>query len=65
MMLWLKHTVLSIHLSYCHQVKEGNVLFNNTLNTFYFWLYGVSGSLGSIDLRSNAHLAGGLPLSVG
>ena len=21
--------------------KEGNVLFNNTLNTFYLWLYGV------------------------
>ena len=20
--------------------KEGNVLFNNTLNTFYLWLYG-------------------------
>ena len=21
--------------------KEGNVLFHNTLNTFYLWLYGV------------------------
>ena len=21
--------------------KEGNVLFNDTLNTFYLWLYGV------------------------
>ena len=21
--------------------KEGNVLFNNVLNTFYLWLYGV------------------------
>ena len=21
--------------------KEGNVLFNNTLNTFYLWIYGV------------------------
>ena len=21
--------------------KEGNVLFNNALNTFYLWLYGV------------------------
>ena len=21
--------------------KEGNVLFNHTLNTFYLWLYGV------------------------
>ena len=24
-----------------HLVKEGNVLFNDTLNTFYLWLYGV------------------------
>ena len=22
-------------------LKEGNVLFNNALNTFYLWLYGV------------------------
>ena len=22
-------------------VKEGNVLFNDTLNTFYLWLYGI------------------------
>ena len=29
-------------LSLCHQVlKEGNVLFNDTLNTFYLRLYGV------------------------
>ena len=21
--------------------KEGNVLFNNTINTFYVWLYGI------------------------
>ena len=21
--------------------KEGNVLFNDTLNTFYLWLYGI------------------------
>ena len=21
--------------------KEGNILFNNTLNTFYLWLYGI------------------------
>ena len=30
----------------CHKAlfygrKEGNVLLNNTLNTFYLWLYGV------------------------
>ena len=24
-----------------HCRKEGNVLLNNTLNTFYIWLYGV------------------------
>ena len=23
------------------KLKEGNVLFNNALNTLYFWLYGV------------------------
>ena len=23
------------------QRKEGNILFNNALNTFYLWLYGV------------------------
>ena len=28
-------------LSYVGQRKEGNVLFNDTLNTFYLWLYGV------------------------
>ena len=22
--------------------KEGNVLFNDTLNTFYLWVYGIS-----------------------
>ena len=25
----------------CGRFKEGNVLFNNILNTFYLWLYGV------------------------
>ena len=24
-----------------HLVKEQNVLFNDTLNTFYLWLYGI------------------------
>ena len=33
-------------LKYCsyffnEYFKEGNVLFNNALNTFYLWLYGV------------------------
>ena len=26
-----------------YEGKEGNVLFNNALNTFYLWLYGVLG----------------------
>ena len=26
---------------YYSERKEGNVLFNDTLNTFYLWLYGV------------------------
>ena len=25
----------------CMEMKEGNILFNDTLNTFYLWLYGV------------------------
>ena len=30
-------------LMYCRgiKMKEGNVLFNDALNTFYLWLYGV------------------------
>ena len=31
-----------IHLLYICTRKEGNVLFNDTLNTFYLRLYGVS-----------------------
>ena len=38
-------TMHSTHFIYGYMasdmVKEGNVLFNNTLNTFYLWLYGV------------------------
>ena len=29
------------HMEFCVRRKEGNVLFNNALNTFYLWLYGV------------------------
>ena len=29
------------HVSHLSTVKEGNVLFNDTLNTFYLWLYGI------------------------
>ena len=34
----------STHFIYGCIRKEGNVLFNDTLNTFYLWLYGYSGS---------------------
>ena len=41
--MWMKYhnwskLIISITLS---GRKEGNVLFNDTLNTFYLWLYGV------------------------
>ena len=29
------------HMEFCVRRKEGNVLFNNALNTFYLRLYGV------------------------
>ena len=28
-----------IQIKYYYKRKEGNVLFNNALNTFYLWLY--------------------------
>ena len=28
--------------------EEGNVLFNDTLNTFYLWLYGVGTKFGVV-----------------
>ena len=32
----------SLHVCYTFEGrKEGSVLFNDTLNTFYLWLYGV------------------------
>ena len=34
-------TVFSTHFIYGYNMKEGNVLFNNTLNTFYVRLYGI------------------------
>ena len=33
--------VLLLHLEECSNRKEGNVLFNDVLNTFYLRLYGV------------------------
>ena len=33
-----KHTHTHTHT----ERKEGNVLFNDALNTFYLWLYGVT-----------------------
>ena len=32
---------LVYHILYCVRMKEGNVLFNDTLNTFYLRLYGM------------------------
>ena len=29
------------HISSAVYLKEGNVLYDDTLNTFYLWLYGV------------------------
>ena len=29
--------------------KEGNVLFNDVLNTFYLWLYGVGSQTDNIN----------------
>ena len=31
--------------------KEGNVLFNDTLNTFYLWLYGVRNMVNHSDME--------------
>ena len=35
--------VMSVRLEISNEEsrKEGNVLFNDTLNTFYLWLYGI------------------------
>ena len=38
-------TEVSLYIVYCRQEegrKEGNVLFNDELNTIYLWLYGVT-----------------------
>ena len=32
---------LTVEDQFCDKRKEGNVLFNDALNTFYLWLYGV------------------------
>ena len=34
-------TTHSTHFIYGYMERERNVLFNNALNTFYLWLYGV------------------------
>ena len=41
---WFKHAVLGTNLGCLASLsrKEGNVLFNDTLNTFYLRLYGVT-----------------------
>ena len=47
-------------------MKEENVLFNDTLNTFYFWLYGVKQvvKLHSDSERENLLLPHGLLLPI-
>ena len=36
---------LKLYMSSCYSIKygrkEGNILFNDTLNTFHLWLYGI------------------------
>ena len=42
-----RHSTTELHLAPCYlrgsrvEERERNVLFNDTLNTFYLWLYGV------------------------
>ena len=43
-----------VHLN---SLKEGNVLFNNALNTFYLWLYGIRHMV-----KDNSDSEGGNPL---
>ena len=47
--------------------KEGNVLFNDALNTFYLWLYGVVHMVKdhSVSERGNPLLPRGNPLLSG
>ena len=35
------HRLLVYNNSYSTELKEGNLLFNDALNTFYLWLYGI------------------------
>ena len=35
------HKAITFWWPECEGRKEGNVLFNDALNTFYLWLYGV------------------------
>ena len=41
-----------------HLIKEGNVLFNDTLNTFYLWLYGVGCGKGPFRWRESKPAVG-------
>ena len=38
----LHHLYMLYHIQLLETRKEGNVLFNDALNTFYLWLYGVT-----------------------
>ena len=35
--------------------KEGNVLFSDTLNTFYLWLYGIGHMVTDHSVREKTH----------
>ena len=39
--MWLKTAVFKNMIPILFLMKERNVLFNDALNTFYLWLYGV------------------------
>ena len=41
MQIIFQQTELHSHQIISQDRNEGNVLFNDTLNTFYLWLYGV------------------------
>ena len=51
-------------MSYKTEMKEGNVLFTDELNTFYLWLYGVRYMIKdhSDNKRGNPLLPHGQPL---
>ena len=41
MFVILSRNICLLFVCVCWREEEGNVLFNDALNTFYFWLYGI------------------------